>query len=159
MYERLIKRLTDIFQMPVCFADEYALPGFHIFLAHKAFKMAIATPHFDIQFKLLKWNYKNVDAEHPISFTCPVALPQSKAGMLFWPITYDEYEKLSPDNIEKLRTSRGIKFFGYHLGKLALHRGLLLHQIAPAKRIHPGDERITLQGHGIVCDGIMRLYW
>jgi len=35
----------------------------------------------------------------------------------------------------------------------------MLHQIAPAKDMKPNDERITLQGHGLICDGILRVYW
>ncbi len=159
LYERLITHLTDILQMPVCFTENYALPGFHIFLAHKAFKIPLATPHFDLQYKLLKWNTTQINTKQLVSFTCAVALPQSKAGMFYWPITYEESQTLSLPDLEALQTTRGINFFKYELGKLALHQGLILHQIAPAKRVHPSDERITLQGHGIVCDGIMHLYW
>jgi hypothetical protein len=32
-------------------------------------------------------------------------------------------------------------------------------QIAAVDRAYPDDERITLQGHGLYCDGAWTIYW
>lgn len=160
LYESLIDTLENVLEMPVSYAKGQSLPGFHIFLSNKAFEGSIASTHFDLQFKPLKWEYKEVDFDHPISFTCPIALPgSSSSGINYWQITNGEAKNLSPEELEKLKSSRNQLFFPYSLGQLILHRGLVLHQIAPSKDLKPEDERITLQGHGLVCDGIMRLYW
>jgi hypothetical protein len=37
--------------------------------------------------------------------------------------------------------------------------GQAKHQIAPAFNCEPRDRRITLQGHGVRCDGVWRLYF
>lgn len=159
LYETLEEKLSDILQMPVGYAKSLALPGFHIFLADKIFENTIASTHFNMQFKPLKWDYKNIDFEHPISFSCPIALPEAPSGLNYWEITKEETTKLGQEEIEQLKSSKEMKFHSYSLGKLALHRGLILHQIAPYQNIKPTDEHITLQGHGIVCDGKMRIYW
>ena len=47
----------------------------------------------------------------------------------------------------------------YTVGKLFYHVGHILHQIIPGYNLQPGDRRITLQGHGIKCDGIWKIYF
>ena len=47
----------------------------------------------------------------------------------------------------------------YTIGKLMYHTGHVLHQIIPGYKLQDGDRRMTLQGHGIKCDGIWRLYF
>lgn len=159
LYETLKDTLSDILHMPVSFANDIGLPGFHIFLSSKCFESPIASVHFDVQYEALKWDdYDKVDFDHPISFTCPIVLPSSGAGLNYWDIG-EEAKDMEQDAFEKLKASKEQHFFPYKLGKLILHKGLTLHQIAPCVDMKPDDERITLQGHGLVCDGIMRLYW
>lgn len=47
----------------------------------------------------------------------------------------------------------------YKVGQMFYHTGHVLHQIIPGYDLQPDDRRITLQGHGIKCDGIWRLYF
>ncbi len=47
----------------------------------------------------------------------------------------------------------------YEVGKLFYHTGHVLHQIIPGYKLQVGDRRMTLQGHGIKCDGIWKLYF
>lgn len=158
VYERLCDTLSNILNVPVSYESKYALPSFHIFLAAKCFESPIGSIHFDIQYEHLKWEYEKVDFDHPISFTCPVALPESSGGLNYWDIG-EESKDLSREKIAALVKTMEPHYFPYHLGKLVVHHGLTLHQIAPSKNMQPSDERITLQGHGLFCDGIMRLYW
>lgn len=160
LYERLLETLSAILNMPVSYADGLSLPGFHIFLANKAFEHPIASTHFDLQFKSLNWTqYEHVDFDHPISFTAAIALPSTGAGLNYWEISHEEVKELSKAELEKVKETKEKLYFPYQLGKLILHQGLLLHQIAPSNKIKPEDQRITLQGHGLLCDGIMRIYW
>lgn len=159
LYEKLIETLTNILGMPVAFEKTFGLPGFHLFLSCKCFESPIARIHFDRQYRLLKWeDYEEIDFDHPISFTCPVTVPSSPIGLNYWDIG-DEFQDFSRGELEKLRESKEMHFIPYHLGKLFLHRGLTLHQVAPMIDIQETDERFTLQGHGLICDGIMRIYW
>ena len=47
----------------------------------------------------------------------------------------------------------------YTVGKLFYHTGHVLHQIIPGYKLQEGDRRITLQGHGIKCDGKWIIYF
>lgn len=47
----------------------------------------------------------------------------------------------------------------YHEGSMIWFTGHMLHQIAPGYKLEPDDMRITLQGHGIKCDGTWRIYF
>lgn len=61
----------------------------------------------------------------------------------------DQYEKITKP-----------KKLIYQEGFITLFRGFLLHQIMPYFKPYSLDEeRITMQGHGIKCDGIWRLYF
>ncbi|MCE5317321.1 MAG: hypothetical protein LLG04_08155 [Parachlamydia sp.] len=158
LYDKLIALFQEVYDVPVTFVDGFALPGFHIFLASKVFYEKGGSNHFDMQYQKIKWPYADIDYDNPISFTCPVALPMAGAGLQYWDITQDMVEKMSGTEFAKARAVEP-HYLGYSLGKLVLHQGLLLHQIAPTKEINPGDARITLQGHGLLCDGALRLYW
>lgn len=159
LYKHLIEVLTKLLNMPVSYTEELAYPGFHIFLASKLFEKPVASTHFDLQFKSIKWNYDTVDFDHPISFTCPIAIPTSGSGLNYWEITTKANSNLPLADIEEMKSTKEVFYLPYTLGKLVLHQGLTLHQIAPSTELLPDDERITLQGHGLICDGVMRLYW
>jgi hypothetical protein len=159
LYERLTEKLSEILEKPVLYAEEMALPGFHIFLPNKAFEYPVASTHFDLQHQKFKWDYEQVDLEHPISFTCAIKMPKSGSGLNYWQITQEEAKNLSTQELELLKNSREKLYFPYKLGSLVLHQGLFLHQIAPTKDMQSEDQRISLQGHGILCDDLMRLYW
>jgi|TARA_S200000501_G_C20697062_1_gene687828 hypothetical protein len=47
----------------------------------------------------------------------------------------------------------------YEVGKLFYHTGHILHQIIPGYNLDGSDRRITLQGHGVKCDGIWKIYF
>ena len=61
--------------------------------------------------------------------------------------------------LDEYVASKEKHYFPYSLGKIVVHKGLMLHQIAPAKDMTIDDERITLQGHGVIADDELRLYW
>ena len=88
-----------------------------------------------------------------------MALPAKGRGLKTWDIRYDEYVKLDADRKAKLRAVRIKEYHPYTLGQMVLHSGFQLHQVAPTPECGPGDERITLQGHGIKRDGVWQLYW
>jgi len=47
----------------------------------------------------------------------------------------------------------------YKAGRASYHIGRVWHQIMPGHKLCGTDRRITLQGHGVKCDGIWRLYF
>ncbi|MFL5337013.1 MAG: hypothetical protein ACJ8H8_28495 [Geminicoccaceae bacterium] len=95
----------------------------------------------------------------PLSSTLAVALPAKGGGLKTWDIRYDEYKKLNTDEKAKLRAARKKEHHPYKIGQMVLHSGFQLHHVAPTPEFGPGDERITLQGHGIRRGGVWELYW
>lgn len=159
LYEKLAKKLEELFKMPVSYAEEVALPGFHIFLAAKDFEQKGGATHFDLQFRKIKWPYRDIDFDHPMSFTMAVSLPQAGAGLDYWEMTYDDSMKLDREELHQFQKTQKPLYMPYSLGKLVVHHGLLMHQIAPGKELKRPDARMTLQGHGLIADGELRLYW
>jgi hypothetical protein len=160
LYERLAYTLTQKLAAPIHYPERLSLPGFHIFLSHKAFEQPIASIHCDLQYKQHKWEPKEAaDFSNPISFTLAITLPKSGAGMNIWDLPHNEVAQLPQPKIERLTESRKKYFHAYELGKFSLHSGHFIHQIAPITNIQPDDERITLQGHGLLLQGVWHLYW
>lgn len=146
------------------FKEEFAIPGFHIWLTEAIPTQPSASVHFDLQYQRLDWQMPNeIDYERPVSFTLPVRLPAGKGGMNLWDLHYREVESLAhrglPHSIEELSGTRERTHYAYTTGRLVLHSGHLLHQIAPVELVREGDERITLQGHALRCADRWQLYW
>lgn len=179
LYERLAATLSQQLQADIDYRESLALPGFHIFLADTAFQHPqalthgdwfrarynpdiVSNPiHCDTPHLLFNWgdSYTGIDFKNPISFTLAIALPQSGAGMYVWDLHRNETLGLSQPELLALLESRETSLHSYTIGSLALHSGLYYHQIAPFQDVQPNDARITLQGHGICCQGRWQLYW
>jgi len=86
-----------------------------------------------------------------------------RRGLNTWDLSFEEQaaqlqaSKFAP--VEEIAQSRTRTFHPYTPGVLMLHSGHTLHQIAAVDQVYPDDERITLQGHGLYCDGAWTIYW
>jgi hypothetical protein len=160
LYQKLADLLASHFGAPVTYPAELALPGCHIYLSHPVFERPIASIHCDTQYRLLDWTgVTPADFKAAMSFTLSIALPQCGAGLRVWPVHHDE---IAGENLQALVRRAGNKspdYFRYELGQLALHSGHMVHQAAPAERLIESDERMTLQGHALLCQGSWMLYW
>ena len=120
-----------------CNAGTTALPGFHIHLEHPLFMHPVASKHRDLQFQLV-FPGREIALSQVLTFTLPLSLPEG-AGMNLW--------------------SNGSRYFHpYHLGQMTVHSGLAPHQAV----LFPGNlrpPRIMLQGHGLIEDDSLLLYW
>jgi hypothetical protein len=160
LYQRLAEVLTSYLQAPVAYEERLAPPGFHIFLSDPRFETLAAPVHADLQFERHLEMFEGVvDTEHPLSFTVPIALPRSGAGMNYLDAHVSDYRTQSRAELDAVAMSVAPHHHRYTIGHLAVHSGLFLHQIAPSRHLVPEDERITLQGHGLKSDGVWRLYW
>jgi hypothetical protein len=160
LYKRLADTLAHQLGANLVYRDTFARPGFHIFLAHKAFEQPMASIHRDLQFQLLDWeSSEEVNFANPISFTLTISLPKLGGGLNLWNIYHEDIDGLIQSEITQLVRSREKKFYPYEVGKLVLISGLQLHQISQGQKLLPGDARITLQGHGLLCQDTWQLYW
>lgn len=143
----------------------------------------LASIHTDIQYKEHRcyWKcFEEVDFTNPLSFTMAVTLPRNGGGLFIWDWANFDQEMIdnfnfqpNEDKVEVLNnkylwdngSTNGYEptyepiLEKYIEGNLVYFTGHVVHQIAPAKNCHPYDRRITVQGHGLKCDGVWRLYF
>lgn len=160
LYSLLASKLVDLIG-PVVFESELALPGFHVFAPKPGQIMCDASCvmasvggsiHWDLQHLCHSsfWlRYDKVEWKYPLSFTLALQLPAAGGGLQFWPDCTNA----------SLATSSAAQSINYCVGNMVIFMLPLLHQIAPVKTLSPTDRRITLQGHGLRCDGVWRLYF
>ena len=153
----------------------------------RAMEQPLASIHCDIQYKEhgCYWKcFEEVDFANPLSFTLAIRLPEHGGGLFIWDhVDFDDElinsfnfqtneEKSvwldSIDNNPNLwenDSAGGYKPTGHPIieeyteGNMIYFTGHLLHQIIPGQKIVPTDRRITIQGHGLKCDGVWRLYF
>jgi hypothetical protein len=160
LYERLSGCLEEKLGAPVLYDDHFARPGFHVYSDSALFEIQAGSIHFDLQYLLLDWTHApEPQMSTPVSFTLAAALPSGGGGLKLWDITYEEQLNLSKEERAALMEQRSCEFLPYQVGKMVVHSGHQLHQIAEFSDVQPGDQRITLQGHGIQCADGWHLYW
>lgn len=178
MYQRVAERLSEHFGEPVEYREQLALPGFHILLSHKLFESAqdfthmewfrakgkedvVANAmHCDTAHLVVNWGtLEGLDLEHPISVTVSIALPQAGAGLNYWDFGLERTNGLPQPEIREILLANERHYHPYRVGGMTVHSGLRYHQMAPMRDLQPEDERITLQGHGVRCNGKWQLFW
>ena len=161
-------------------ADFLAYPGFHIFgtkpneppkMATKMYmEQPSATIHVDLQHEQHEflWNhFKEVDLENTLSFTLPIQVPTNGGGLNTWEeesMKQYEIDNKYTKHMKELDYSKWGDYgeptvVPYTAGEMFYFIGSLVHQIAPAYNADFNDRRISLQGHGVKCDGVWQLYF
>ena len=161
-------------------ADFLAYPGFHIFgtkpneppkMATKTYmEQPSATIHVDLQHEQHEflWNhFKEVDLENTLSFTLPIQVPTNGGGLNTWEdesMKQYEIDNKYTKHMKELDYSQWGDYgeptvVPYEAGKMFWFTGQLVHQIAPAYNADFTDRRISLQGHGVKCDGKWIIYF
>ncbi|MFF7393424.1 hypothetical protein ACFZAE_33915 [Streptomyces scabiei] len=162
LYERLADLLGRHLDAPVHYPEHLALPGFHVWLAAAVFTRAKAPVHFDMQYKAFTWP-PGTDLSRLLSFTLPIRLPAAGGGLNVWDASHEDFrralEKGWVDDAADLKRFHALHYVPYKAGEMVIHSGHILHQVAPSTRVEADDERLTLQGHGVWCDGRWLLYW
>jgi hypothetical protein len=135
-----------------------ALPGFNVFGSHPYFATPFASAHFDVQHRNLNWP-ERIDETDVVSFTLPVALPATGGGIDIWDIRAPDIANLD----RELKPARIAAAHHEHLphrtGTIVIHRGDILHRIAPTTEVQPDDRRYTLQGHTVRVGTRYIWYW
>lgn len=138
LYERLCTTLGEHFQREAHLTPEQAaVPGFHIHLPHPAFAKEVASIHRDLQFQQV-FPRESLAPHQVFTFTLPISLPPG-SGLNLW---FDGHKHVYP----------------YRIGELVIHSGLQTHQaiLCCAGEVPP---RVTLQGHGVIREDSVTLYW
>ena len=173
IYEIICERLQSDLKEPVIIDGFLAHPGFHIFATKtgsvlrpeyvELFQEPLGSVHVDVQYEehYDYWHtFKKVDLENPLSFTIPINLPTHGGGLYTWEDIVDPLLFNYTTNNTKLSELESPSVSNlYNKGEMVYFIGHLLHQMMPGTQIQPTDKRITVQGHGVKCDGVWRLYW
>ena len=160
LYERLLEALGEHLGAEAAFEPRAARPGFHVFLAHEAFRQPLGKVHFDLQFMNIDWpDGRRMDFSRPVSYTLAIRLPKSGAGLHTWDVGKAEYDAMDPAARDRIGQERTPDYVPYREGSMVCHSGMILHQIAPAPALLPDDVRVTLQGHALPGRNGYRLYW
>ncbi len=154
-YARLLQVLEQQLGLPTRFADDLARPGFHIWVGSAIPRRPGASMHFDLQYERLLSRPEYSNASGTVSFTLPIRMPAAGSGLRIWPSC------CYPEDVPRLAAAGQTEpeVVDYHLGSAVVHSGHILHQIGSTSSVQPDDLRITLQGHGLVVDGQLVLYW
>jgi len=163
-YKQLLSKVEALLGEPTAYDPQsFALPGIHIFRGNGIRSASEAGSHFDVQYQKLRLKSPIDQAAPPISITIPLKNPHYGTGLQVYDVTYEDYARAyemgritTLDQLVRRKTSA---YYPYHIGELILHRGLVVHCITSPGPILPSDERITIQGHGIRCNGTWILYW
>lgn len=180
LYAVLAARLSTVFGACALHAP-LAFPGFHIFghrpgatnnrLTVNAMQGLNGSIHSDRQFEPHRatWShFADVDEAHTMTFTLALELPARGGGLCFWGdesmAPYGEGDAFAAHvqrdiDFQALKGVEPPHVVPYRVGTLFYFLGLGRHVIAPSWDLSPVDRRITLQGHGMRCDGVWRLYF
>ena len=179
LYDAVVYSLWDV--IGECqLADFLAYPGFHIFgtkpneppkMATKMYmEQPSATIHVDLQHEqhdFLWSHFKEVDLENTLSFTLPIQVPVNGGGLNTWEeesMKQYEIDNEYTKHMKELDYSKWGDYdeptvVPYTAGEMFYFIGSLVHQIAPAYNADFNDRRLSLQGHGVKCDGVWQLYF
>jgi hypothetical protein len=167
LYERLAGRLADVLGESARVTPYFGLPGFVIYLGANPTPTARPPIHYDCQYRQLAWSthYGTVDLDSPISLTLPVSLPpRPGCGLHWWDLplgTAIERGLCTPTSFPPRSAFAALdrRFHPYRLGEATLHGAHVPHQAAFPDELREGEERISLQVHTLVCDGVRWLYF
>jgi hypothetical protein len=176
-YTKLTEAIAEHLGEPAAYRQNLALPGFHIFLSDKSFAqpkelthlewfrakgkedVVGSAMHCDTAHHVVDWGGSEVDLANPISITISIVLPQAGAGLQYWDFGLEKTDGLPQAALREMLIQSPRHYHPYRVGGMAIHSGLRYHQMAPMPDMEPGDERITLQGHGVRCQGVWQLFW
>jgi hypothetical protein len=164
LLEHLRERIAYLADEPVEFRPELlALPGIHIFRGPGIRAAGDAGNHFDVQFQKLRLPAPPDPGARPISFTVLLRGPSHGTGLRVHDVTYEEYVRAFEQgriaSLDELVARKSHSYWQYQDGELVLHHGLVVHCLSTPGTPSATDERITLQGHGVRCQGRWILYW
>jgi hypothetical protein len=159
LLNKLALFLEEKLGKPTLFHPRMALPGFHIFLSDEIFEIPIASRHVDLQYQLLDWGELKFDHKDCISFTVYIRMPSAGSGLYLWDYLFEDLEDMYDQDRQDKLSKEEFEYRQFKKGQLVIHDGLHYHQIAAMENVQESDERISLQGHAILSNGIYYLYW
>ncbi|MDY1548717.1 hypothetical protein [Luteibacter sahnii] len=164
MYAQLKSVVGGILGAPVTYRpDVLGVPGLHVIRGDAINITQGFGVHFDTQYERLRLPVPMDEDTYPISFTLPLLMPKNGTGLQVYDLNSKDLGRLSDPgetrSLSELAQLCGSRYLPYSVGTLVFHHGLLGHHAASSAVAGEDDERITVQGHGVLCGGEWILYW
>jgi len=164
LYQAVAEAIAEHTGHPAVLTDRLAIPGFHIFRGDNRAPPGLlygGTIHMDKPHERHKLP-GTIDGT--LSLTLPLRIPASGAGMYFWKNVPNNMlsgpkapHEMSPAQYAWFNKHKA--FVNYEIGEMVLHDGLTVHQLANPGPTDQNDLRVSLQGHGVLCDGVWELFF
>ena len=150
LYERVAVFFEQRYSAPVVFAEELAIPGFHVFDYPRRGVHQGGGWHFDRLYRQAPFlAAQGAEITTIVNFTLPVQVPSGGTGMdLCDGGPGDDGQGLG----ERISTP-------YVPGVLVFSEHEYWHRIGNSSCLEDGERRITLQGHGVCFRGRWLLFW
>ena len=152
VHDRVATFFEDRYELPVVYAEELAVPGFHLFDFAAAGEYEGGGWHIDaLERQVPSLFARRADITAVVNFTVPFVLPDGGSGM-----------DLEADVRGAPPGHRGGGqpiTVPYRVGTMLFTETELLHRISGSRCLSPGQRRVTYQGHGVRLDGRWILFW
>lgn len=158
LYDNLLNVFANCFNCNVAYREDLALPGFNIYCGPTDFQTISYNVHVDLQFADLNWEpHGSANFNSTMSFTLPIATPATGSGLNIWNLTQMDIDEVDIDSSDCLSPEFSVHH-RYQPGIATIHDGKHYHQMSVTSPWCASDERITLQGHGLMQNDRLVIY-
>jgi hypothetical protein len=151
-HDRVATFFEHRYGLPVVYADELAVPGFHVFEFGAPGEYDGGGWHIDaLELQTPALFARRADITAVVNFTVPFALPDGGSGL-----------DLQADAADARPGRRGGGqpiTVPYRAGTMLFTESELLHRISGSRCLTPDQRRVTYQGHGVRLDGRWIFFW
>ena len=134
----------------VVFAEELAVPGFHVFTFPRAGEHGAGGWHVDMLHAQVPFFARHrAEVAGVVNFTVPFEVPAGGTGM--------DIEEDAPGSPQSGGGAH--VWMPYEPGVMVFTEAEYRHRIGSSHCLRDGERRVTLQGHGVLFRGRWILFW
>ncbi|MCR6485067.1 hypothetical protein M8542_19755 [Amycolatopsis sp. OK19-0408] len=152
VHERVAAFFEQRYGLPVVYAEELAVPGFHVFGFEGPGEYLGGCWHVDVlETQAPCLVARDADITAVVNFTVPFELPDGGSGM--------DLEADGPAATAARRGGGQAITVPYRAGRMLFTESEVWHRISGSRCLSPGQRRVTHQGHGVRLDDRWILFW
>ena len=152
VHERVAAFFEHRYALPVVYAEELAVPGFHVFGFPAPGEYEGGGWHVDaLETQVPSLVARRSAITAVVNFTVPIVLPDGGSGL--------DLEADAPGAPPARRGGGEPVTVPYRAGTVVFTETELWHRISASRCFSPGQRRVTYQGHGVRLDGRWIFFW